>query len=283
MRKFWSGLLVSVITLGIIMPTAISAKITEELLGYKILAESQNKGELVTVKDFNVIDGDTADFILDRKEDPSIKARFLLIDAPELRGNEPYAKESKNRVRELLQSADLIQIEYEGAKKDKYERDLVHVWVDGILLQEILVSEGYAIARYIKGYLPNSEYVQTIYDSQDYAARNGFKVWTGKDPDYLAKAEGLTATVSYANAASEAEEVVEHLAADTGAVGFTENITYEDAVTEEPVYYYEETPAASVYYENCTAVRAAGAAPIYPGDPGFQSKFDRDNDGIGCE
>jgi len=23
--------------------------------------------------------------------------------------------------------------------------------------------------------------------------------------------------------------------------------------------------------------------PIRPGDPGFQSKFDRDNDGIGCE
>lgn len=37
------------------------------------------------------------------------------------------------------------------------------------------------------------------------------------------------------------------------------------------------------YYQNCDAVRAAGAAPIYPGDPGFQSKFDRDDDGVGCE
>jgi hypothetical protein len=36
-------------------------------------------------------------------------------------------------------------------------------------------------------------------------------------------------------------------------------------------------------YQNCDAVRAAGAAPIHPGDPGFQPKFDRDNDGIGCE
>jgi len=40
---------------------------------------------------------------------------------------------------------------------------------------------------------------------------------------------------------------------------------------------------AGVYYQNCDAVRAAGAAPIYPGDPGFQSKFDRDGDGTGCE
>ena len=44
-------------------------------------------------------------------------------------------------------------------------------------------------------------------------------------------------------------------------------------------------PAApsDVYYENCTAVKAAGAAPIHPGDPGWQSKFDRDKDGVGCE
>ncbi len=40
---------------------------------------------------------------------------------------------------------------------------------------------------------------------------------------------------------------------------------------------------ASVFYKNCDAVRAAGAAPIHPGDPGFQSKFDRDGDGVGCE
>lgn len=44
-----------------------------------------------------------------------------------------------------------------------------------------------------------------------------------------------------------------------------------------------EPEPAGVYYKNCDAVRAAGAAPIRPGDPGFQPKFDRDNDGVGCE
>lgn len=42
-------------------------------------------------------------------------------------------------------------------------------------------------------------------------------------------------------------------------------------------------PPASVYYANCDAVRAAGAAPIHRGDPGYASKLDRDGDGIGCE
>ncbi|MBC6983793.1 excalibur calcium-binding domain-containing protein [Caulobacter sp. 17J80-11] len=36
-------------------------------------------------------------------------------------------------------------------------------------------------------------------------------------------------------------------------------------------------------YPNCAAARAAGAAPIYRGDPGYGPHLDRDNDGIGCE
>lgn len=43
-------------------------------------------------------------------------------------------------------------------------------------------------------------------------------------------------------------------------------------------------PAPSgVTYSNCAAVRAAGAAPIRAGDPGFSTKFDGDGDGVGCE
>lgn len=46
----------------------------------------------------------------------------------------------------------------------------------------------------------------------------------------------------------------------------------------------EEAQApASVYYANCSAVKAAGAAPIYAGDPGYASHLDKDGDGIGCE
>ena len=40
---------------------------------------------------------------------------------------------------------------------------------------------------------------------------------------------------------------------------------------------------ASVTYANCAAVRAAGAAPIQVGEPGFSTKFDGDGDGVGCE
>jgi len=39
----------------------------------------------------------------------------------------------------------------------------------------------------------------------------------------------------------------------------------------------------SAYYRNCSAARAAGAAPVYRGERGYGSHLDRDNDGIGCE
>ncbi|MGK3708926.1 GmrSD restriction endonuclease domain-containing protein [Arthrobacter sp. IK3] len=41
--------------------------------------------------------------------------------------------------------------------------------------------------------------------------------------------------------------------------------------------------SGAVAYANCAAVRAAGAAPIRVGDPGYAKKLDRDGDGIGCE
>ncbi|MFC5337009.1 excalibur calcium-binding domain-containing protein [Leucobacter denitrificans] len=42
-------------------------------------------------------------------------------------------------------------------------------------------------------------------------------------------------------------------------------------------------PSAPSYFANCTAARAAGAAPVRSGDPGYGRHLDRDGDGIGCE
>ncbi len=36
-------------------------------------------------------------------------------------------------------------------------------------------------------------------------------------------------------------------------------------------------------FPNCTAARAAGAAPVRAGDPGYGRHLDRDGDGVGCE
>ncbi|WP_439794823.1 excalibur calcium-binding domain-containing protein [Streptomyces agglomeratus] len=39
----------------------------------------------------------------------------------------------------------------------------------------------------------------------------------------------------------------------------------------------------SVHYRNCDAAKAAGAAPVHRGDPGYGPHLDRDGDGSACE
>lgn len=36
-------------------------------------------------------------------------------------------------------------------------------------------------------------------------------------------------------------------------------------------------------FRNCAEARAAGAAPVYRGQPGYGPHLDRDGDGVGCE
>lgn len=49
--------------------------------------------------------------------------------------------------------------------------------------------------------------------------------------------------------------------------------------TQQP----QQQQGGDVYYKNCSAVRAAGKAPIRVGDPGYAKHLDRDGDGVGCE
>ncbi|HVV11323.1 thermonuclease family protein [Amycolatopsis sp.] len=61
--------------------------------------------------------------------------------------------------------------------------------------------------------------------------------------------------------------------------------------TKQPVTTPKSTAAqepvtednTSVYYANCTAAKAAGAAPLHIGEPGYRKALDRDGDGVACE
>jgi Excalibur calcium-binding domain/Protein of unknown function (DUF1524) len=76
---------------------------------------------------------------------------------------------------------------------------------------------------------------------------------------------------------------------DSGApVRVTLNITDPGAAparsnTQPGTQATGQPEGGSVYYENCEAARAAGAAPVRRGDPGYGSHLDRDGDGSACE
>ncbi len=94
------------------------------------------------------IDGDTARFIIDGEED---KYRFLLIDTFEK--DERYGKESSDFTCSALQKAQTIELEYQDGqdRTDRYDRQLVWVFVDGELLQTLIAKAGYVKKYYDNG------------------------------------------------------------------------------------------------------------------------------------
>ncbi|MFF0595262.1 excalibur calcium-binding domain-containing protein [Streptomyces antibioticus] len=89
---------------------------------------------------------------------------------------------------------------------------------------------------------------------------------------------------------------VEVTVTPTVSVTVTETATATATATKEEAPAAEEPEERSaapeppseptfsdVYYKNCDAARAAGAAPLYEGEPGYGPHLDRDGDGVACE
>ncbi|MFY9809428.1 MAG: excalibur calcium-binding domain-containing protein [Pseudonocardiaceae bacterium] len=59
----------------------------------------------------------------------------------------------------------------------------------------------------------------------------------------------------------------------------------ENTVRPRPVAPQPAAPddGGAVYYKNCAEARAAGAAPLHKGEPGYRAALDRDHDDTACE
>lgn len=137
------------------------------------------------------VDGDTAWFNLENKK---IKARFLAINTPESTNKiEEYGKEASKFTCDLLNNASHIQIEYDdnSDKQDKYNRELVWVFVDEKLLQELVVKEGLAEVKYIYG---NYKYLDQVNLALKEAKKNKLNLWSDTEdnnPDYFIVGIGI--------------------------------------------------------------------------------------------
>ena len=114
----------------------------------------------VSVQLAKCTDGDTAHFMI-HGEDRTV--RFLAVDTPEYtKEKEPYGKEASEFTCQMLKEADTIELEYDSGSdaQDKYGRELAWVYVDGQLLQRLLVEQGLAEVAYIYG---DYAYIDELY------------------------------------------------------------------------------------------------------------------------
>ncbi|MBA2946903.1 excalibur calcium-binding domain-containing protein [Streptomyces himalayensis] len=106
---------------------------------------------------------------------------------------------------------------------------------------------------------------------------------TGGDAQSAADQPQPTATATVTTTAT-ATETAEPEPAATVTVRATR--TVKATVTAQPADGGSGGSSAgdeSVYYGNCSEARAAGAAPVHRGEPGYGSHLDRDGDGVGCD
>ena len=95
----------------------------------------------------------------------------------------------------------------------------------------------------------------------------------------LAAAAKAAADKAAADQAAAAQAAAEQAARDEAA----RQAAQAPAPAPAPAAVAPAPAPAAAYYANCTAARAAGAAPIYAGQPGYGTHLDRDRDGIGCD
>ncbi len=129
------------------------------------------------------IDGNSAKF--KHQDGKVITYRFLAIDAPDLdhpQGAEPYAQEASTYTCEQLTKASVITLEFDenATEEDVYNRGLAWVFVDGELLQEKLVTFGYAKTGYLYG---NYKYNELLLEKEQIAASQKIGIWEDKSKE----------------------------------------------------------------------------------------------------
>lgn len=139
------------------------------------------------------VDGDTV--IVTTESGQKMDVRLLLVDTPETKhpnmGVQKYGKEASEFTSSYLKKGQVVYLEQDVEKKDKYNRDLAYIWFKDngkwIMINEALVANGLARVAYVyesKKYLPKLEALQNkakeeklnIWSKPGYVTNRGFNM-----------------------------------------------------------------------------------------------------------
>ncbi|MCU5437063.1 thermonuclease family protein, partial [Bacillus mobilis] len=147
----------------------------EKLNGFK-----QVKGKFI-----QEFDGDT--ILVSTKQNGEVikkKVRALLIDTPEVQKvnngkvispSMPLADKAREFLKNKLKGKEIILVYDKGDPKDKFNRELAYIFVDGKCIQTELLREGLAIIRYVKE--PNTALYDEFKKAESEARSQGKGVW----------------------------------------------------------------------------------------------------------
>lgn len=114
-----------------------------------------------------VIDGDTIELT------NGLRLRYIGINAPEK--DQPYFQAALEFNRSLV-GGKTVQLEYDIQKQDRNGRTLAYVFVDGVLVNDALVRQGFAVSQTIQ---PDVLYQDMFVAAQKEARESCRGLWEG--------------------------------------------------------------------------------------------------------
>ena len=117
---------------------------------------------------------------------PDVTERIRLegIDVPDV-SQQPWGEVAKAHLEQRLHDQRVL-LETDAEPRDAIGRRLAYVWQKGVLLNEALVKQGYAI---VAPHAPNSKYDQRLAHAQEYARVLGLGLWNPDQPMRVSPAE----------------------------------------------------------------------------------------------
>ncbi|MFH1280444.1 MAG: thermonuclease family protein, partial [Candidatus Beckwithbacteria bacterium] len=141
-----------------------------------------------TAKVARVVDGDTI------KLENGEVLRYIGIDTPETvdprKPVQCYGKEASAKNKELVEGKE-VKLEKDVSETDKYGRLLRYVWLGDVLINELLVEEGYAQSS---SYPPDIKYQDRFVAAQAFAREENMGLWG--DACNVAAAEPVKTTTT---------------------------------------------------------------------------------------
>lgn len=138
----------------------------------------ENKGQTFIAKVVKVIDGDTVKIKLPNGNEETV--RLLLIDTPETvhptKDVQPFGPEASQFSKNLMPTNSEVEVELGIGERDKYGRLLAYFYVDGKMVNKMLLEKGLARVAYV--YPPNTKYLDEFEAIQKKAQQKEVGIWS---------------------------------------------------------------------------------------------------------
>lgn len=205
-----------------------------------------------TAKVTRIVDGDTIEINYQGRTE---SVRLLLVDTPETKHPQlpvqPFGPEASAFAEEML-LGKTVQVEFDGPKRDKYDRMLAYLWVDGKNFNEMLLEKG--LARYAYVYDPPYTHQSSMKAAEARAKEKRIGIWS---IDNYVTSSGYNTTSETPKSSSKPKN------------------EQKQTKTEKPAKEYN--------FKNCTELREVFPEGVPSDHPAYQSKMDRDKDNWACE